>query len=367
MGKSNPSPPAIPDYTGAAQAQGAANLTAGQQSASLSNPNINSPYGNQTVTWDTTTNPDMPQATINQTLTPAAQSALDAQQQTQLGLSNLAQQGIGQAQGILGSPFNYNGPGVQTGLDTSGVANMPVNAGMTGQNAIMSRLQPQMQQSDQALTQRLANQGITPGSEAYNNAMRTQQQGNNDMLQQAALNGISLDTQANNQGFNQALQSGQFGNTAQQQSLAQQLQLYNQPLNAITALMSGGQIQNPQFQGYTGANVAATPVFQGVQQQGQAAMDQYGIQQQGVNAQNQAIGGLLGGAASFIPGFGKSDIRLKSNIVKIGDHPLGIGIYEYDLDGVRQRGVMAQEVLLVKPEAVAQHPSGYLMVNYGAL
>lgn len=298
MGKSNPTPPATPDYAGAAVAQGQSNLLAGQQSASLSNPNIQTPYGNQTVTWDNS-NPNMPQANISQTLTPAAQAALDAQQQTQLGLSNLAQQGIGQASGILGTPFQYSGPGIQTSLDTSGIAKMPVNAGMTGQNAIMARLQPQIQQSDAALAQRMANQGITQGSEAYNNAMRTQQQGNNDLLSQAALNGINLDMSANNQGYNQALQGGQFGNTAAQQSLAQQLQLYNQPLNAITALMSGGQIQNPTFQGYTGANIAAAPTFQGVQQQGQAAMDQYGIQQSGVNAANQAIGGLFGTAAGL--------------------------------------------------------------------
>jgi hypothetical protein len=330
MGKSNPTPPATPDYAGAAVAQGQSNLQAGQQTAALSNPNIQTPYGNQTVTWDNS-NPNMPQANISQTLTPAAQAALDAQQQTQLGLSNLAQQGIGQAAGILGTPFqyngpgiqtavNYNGPGVQTGLDLSGVAKMPVNAGMTGQNAIMGRLQPQIQQSDAALAQRLANQGITQGSEAYNNAMRTQQQGNNDLLSQAALSGINLDMSANNQGYNQALSSGQFGNaanaqgynqalqnaqfgnTAAQQSLAQQLQLYNQPLNAITALMSGGQIQNPQFQGYTGANIAAAPTFQGVQQQGQAAMDQYGIQQNAANAGTQAIGSAVGGMAGLLGG-----------------------------------------------------------------
>ena len=46
-----PTPPPAPDYVGAANAQGAANLTAGQQSASLSNPNINTPYGSQSVTY----------------------------------------------------------------------------------------------------------------------------------------------------------------------------------------------------------------------------------------------------------------------------------------------------------------------------
>jgi hypothetical protein len=53
--------------------------------------------------------------------------------------------------------------------------------------------------------------------------------------------------------------------------------------------------------------------------------------------------------------------------VRVGTHPLGIGIYEYDIFGERQRGVMADEVETVMPEAVATHSSGYKMVNYGLL
>ena len=80
-----------------------------------------------------------------------------------------------------------------------------------------------------------------------------------------------------------------------------------------------------------------------------------------------AAGTAIGGAGS-IPGlFAMSDRRLKSNIVRVGTHPLGIGIYEYDIFGERQRGVMADEVESVLPEAVAIHPSGYKMVNYGML
>jgi hypothetical protein len=73
------------------------------------------------------------------------------------------------------------------------------------------------------------------------------------------------------------------------------------------------------------------------------------------------LAGSLGSAAIM------SDRRLKSNIVRVGTHPLGIGIYEYDIFGERQRGVMADEVQKVKPEAVVTHPSGYNMVKYGLL
>ena len=154
MGK--PSAPAAPDYAAAATAQGAANQAAAQQTAVLNNPNIISPYGNQTVTYDTAGGYDgTPQPTVTQTLTPDAQATLTAQQGTQRQLADLGTQAADTASNVMGTAFNYNGPGIQTSLgqnmpvnygpamgqygtaqgsaDMSGVAAMPVNAGMTGQ------------------------------------------------------------------------------------------------------------------------------------------------------------------------------------------------------------------------------------------
>jgi len=81
------------------------------------------------------------------------------------------------------------------------------------------------------------------------------------------------------------------------------------------------------------------------------------------------LAGAVAGAPSggFLASLFKSDRRLKSNIVRIGTHPLGIGVYEYDIGGERQRGVMADEVETVLPVAVLTRPDGYKMVNYGLL
>ena len=62
-----------------------------------------------------------------------------------------------------------------------------------------------------------------------------------------------------------------------------------------------------------------------------------------------------------------SDRRLKSNIKRIGTHKLGIGLYEYKIFGRKEIGVMADEVLEVKPEAVKLDPSGYYKVCYQML
>lgn len=71
----------------------------------------------------------------------------------------------------------------------------------------------------------------------------------------------------------------------------------------------------------------------------------------------------------------KSERRVKENIVKVGVHPLGIGLYLFDyLPEYREQwghgrrfGVMADEVETVMPAAVSIHADGYKQVDYGLL
>ena len=289
MGKSASSPPP-PDYAGAAREQGAANVETARVQGRMNNPNTYGPLGNQIVTWE---GGDQP--TIRQTLTPDAQAAFNSQQRVQSGLSELGEQSLGTVRGAISQPFNPNLPRLQEGLQNVGDA--PVNQGMTGQAAIMERLAPQQAQEAAATRQRLANQGLVPGGEAYDNEMRIQGQQQNDQRTQAALQGLSLDSGAQNQRFNQEQARAQFGNTALQQSLAQQTQLRNQPLNEISGLMSGGQIQMPQFAGYQGSQIAPPPIFAGAQAADQSAMQRYGIAQAGNNATTSGLFGLAGSAA----------------------------------------------------------------------
>jgi len=64
-----------------------------------------------------------------------------------------------------------------------------------------------------------------------------------------------------------------------------------------------------------------------------------------------------------------SDRALKRDIVKIGTRDDGLGWYRYNYiwGGGEHEGVMADEVLAIKPHAVLRHVSGFLMVDYGAL
>ena len=70
-----------------------------------------------------------------------------------------------------------------------------------------------------------------------------------------------------------------------------------------------------------------------------------------------------------------SDRKVKEDIVRIGQHPLGLGIYVFRYKAPcserygnhRRVGVMADEVAEKYPDAVSRHEDGYLMVDYGRL
>ena len=88
-------------------------------------------------------------------------------------------------------------------------------------------------------------------------------------------------------------------------------------------------------------------------------------------AANQVdVGSLLKGGASVYTAF-QSDRRLKQNIEQVSIDPdTGLGIYEFeyiDGDSRRFRGVMADEVEAVMPEAVVYDSRGYALVNYSLL
>ena len=69
------------------------------------------------------------------------------------------------------------------------------------------------------------------------------------------------------------------------------------------------------------------------------------------------------------PDFQLSDLRLKTDVQRVGTNHLGLGVYRYrykGLDGVYE-GVMAQEVEVMHPGAIRLLPYGYKAVNYAKL
>jgi hypothetical protein len=185
------------------------------------------------------------------------------------------------------------------------------------------------------------------------NLWNTQRQGDAGLLSGQ----VAQNNQVNQQDVQNAFANANLANAARSQGLNEQAQLQQIPLNQLLAMMNGTQVNNPQFQPVTPTNIQPAPIFQGAQAQNQAAQQQY---QNQVGQFNNLISGVAGlGSAAII-----SDRRLKSKIVRVGATPGGLPVYEYDIMGRRERGVMAQDLLILRPAAVLTHPSGYLMVDY---
>jgi hypothetical protein len=78
-----------------------------------------------------------------------------------------------------------------------------------------------------------------------------------------------------------------------------------------------------------------------------------------------------GGGGGFRGGGGgrRSDIALKHDIVLLGHLDNGLGYYRFSYLGSTRAyvGVMAQEVQVVRPDAVTRGSDGYLRVHYDRL
>lgn len=87
-------------------------------------------------------------------------------------------------------------------------------------------------------------------------------------------------------------------------------------------------------------------------------------------ASNIGINNLLniaGTAAKAYTAF--SDIRLKRNIIHVGELPSGLPVYdfEYVTGPERYRGVLAHEAAVLFPAAVSEHRNGFLQVDYAQI
>jgi hypothetical protein len=336
-----PSAPAAPDYAGAAQATAQGNLEAARAATAANRVNQVTPYGNLDYTQSGTDPYGNPTWTATTSLSNIGQQLLNNQNQTSLGLGSAINSQLGQVQDVMGQGFNPNLP--STGM----------NPGQSYQDAYMQRLAPQLAQSRESTTAALANQGIAPGTQAYENAMRQQAIKENDLLLGATTQGFGVGQQANQQAYNQALTN------------------YNLPLNTLSALRTGAQVQNPSFVNSAQQATTGGADLLGAAQMGyNAQMGDFNAKQAAQANLNSGLFNLAGSAA-----IAASDIRTKENIKNVGWLPNGLPVYEFDYKPEykdmaghgRFIGVMAQDVELVQPEAVITNADGIKMVNYGVL
>jgi len=246
------SAPATPDYSGAASATAAGNLEAAKYATQANRANQYTPYGS--LTWANDGNNNWTQS-IN--LNDTGQKLLDQSNKTSMGLAGLQDSATARVADQMGQalPDSYD----------------PTKATNNAADLINARLLPQQQRDQASMDTKLANQGITQGSEAWKNAQDDLGRTQNDARSQAQLQGITL------------------GQNQQAQQYAQALTNRNLPMNELNAIRTGSQVTNPTFGSY-----AQQGTTQGADQLG-AATSTFNGNLAGVNANNANVSNTANG------------------------------------------------------------------------
>lgn len=264
----------LPDPWATAQAQLGMQRSLNAQTNALNRPDQITPYGS--TTWDKN------HRVQTQTLNPDVQAALTSQQQTQHSLADMGQNKIGQVQNAMSQPLDTSSMQPWQSTDFSSLGAMPqadqttrqhVQDAMYGQ--FTTAMDPQYAQQDAQLRNRLAQQGITQGSDAYNtetgNFMRNKNLAYTQALNDAIVGGgnqmaqqFGMQMQGRQQGANEIMSSANANNTLRQNELSQAAYLRGLPLSDMNALFGFGSTQASQAPGFNQAPASIAPDYAGM-------------------------------------------------------------------------------------------------------
>ncbi len=318
--------PKAPDPAKVSAAQTQSNQDTALFNANLNRVNQTSPFG--AINWSHTGDDPATGWSQSTTLSPALQGLFDSQ----IG----AQQGISSA--ITGALGN-----LPTGPFDAGDINVD-DVRQRSFDSQMANLTPQFEKGWRDLEGTLSDRGIPIGAEIWNDQLGEYNRAKDSSL-------LAASRQADQDASNEFQR--QYGN---------KLTEYQMPLQTLSALMGNSQaVGNPQFSPFPQSSSATTDTAGNIWKAYEA---------NAANAQNDSsntMQAILGAAKLGTMFF--SDIRLKRNIERVGALPYGLPVYQFTYlwSDEPEIGVMAQDVLHYRPEAVAMHDSGYLMVDYGLL
>jgi hypothetical protein len=286
MGSS--SPPPAPDPYKVASAEGKSNVQTGLANSVLGNPNTYGPSGSTTYSrsgeMETITMPDgtttqVPRYNQTTSLSAPEQNIYDLNTQAR---TNIGQIGVDQSAKIgeiLGKPIDLSGLQIDPNSFSGDRSRV--------EQSIYDRNAPQLQRELEAEQNRLTNQGFQQGTEGWKQGMDDYNRRLNDFRLGVTERGL-------------AEQQGMYGmaSNAAQQEMQRRLMQQNQPINAITALMSGSQVSMPNTPGYNAPTIAGTNVGQNIYNS--AALENQNYQAK-MAQQNAMMGGVAGlaGAGLF--------------------------------------------------------------------
>ena len=315
MSLSAPSPP-DPYATAAAQEQ--VNQKAATQQAEINDVNQVTPYGTLNYTQTGTNADGTPSYTATESLSPAEQGLFNTTVGTQQGAATAA-----------GNLITNLGPTLSSAPNLGNDA--LTNTMMGWQSKYM---QPIFNQQQSNLNSQLAAQGITQGSQAYDNAQNLQSRNVNNAYESA----MAADQ---GQAYNQAAES------------------YQLPIQTLATLLGEGQPAN------VNSSLTQTPQ-ESIQPANLESLVQQNYQSQLGNYQNQ-MNDIASLAGNIAKAYSASDRRLKKDIARIGRLNDGTPIYRFRYnngDPEMRIGLMAQDIADEMPDAVMTGDDGFMRVDY---
>lgn len=310
--------PEAPDPKETAAAQTEMNRETAITQAGLNAVNQYTPTGSLEYSQIGEYEDGTPRFSATQTLSPEEQAIFSLGQQTRTNLGNIGVEQSDKIRNLLNEPVDLSNEAVESRLFELGSA----------------RMNPQYAERETQLRSDLLNRGLREGTPAFEAEMRRFNEGRNDQFNQLMLQGRG-------------------------QSVQEILASRNQPLNEITALMSGSQVSQPNF-----VNTPQTPVS-GVDYAGLVSNNyaNESANYQGMLGGLAGLGGSLAGAGAKM--WAASDRRLKEDIRPIGKADNGLTIYAFRYRGedATTIGFMADEVADIHPAAVTEM-NGYQFVDY---
>ena len=222
----------------------------------------------------------IPDFSVTQTLSPAQQGLHDLSNQAATKYGEIGNTQLDKVRASFEEPFSLASLGAAPTVNE--------DTRTATRDAMLARLQPQMDRDRGALQTSLINQGFTVGSEGYDSALDEANRAENDLY-------LGADVAAGNE------MSRMYGleSSARDKSINEMAMERNVPLSELAAFMSGSQPNSPTFVP-TPQTAVAAPDFMGAAYGSanmQNAFNQNTYNQQSANSRANTAGLYgLGGA-----------------------------------------------------------------------
>lgn len=271
FGKGGGSPPPAPDPQQTAQAQAAANKETAISQQQLNMVNQYTPYGKLEYRQRGTYRDGTPAYSAYQTLAPKQAQMKTLTDDAGIRYGQTANNQLEAIKGTLSKPMSFGS------LGPAPMFNQEYRDEIA--QSMYDRLNPQFDRDQNALEQKLVNQGLMPGSEAWNQALDDMNRARNDA--RLAIDSAALGQAAQMYGLEESGRNSRINEIAM---------LRSQPLNELAAMLTGSQVQNPQFVNTPVTGISPTDVAGPIYANYNAQLANYNQQQ---NRNNGFLGGLF--------------------------------------------------------------------------